>query len=274
MDKNRLNELYEKADLIRKMTIESIAHFGVGHIGGSASIVEILTSLYYECANVDPKNPNWAERDRIVLSKGHAAVALYSALASKGYFDKSLLLTLNENGTSLPSHADMLKVKGVDFTAGSLGQGISAAVGMAINAKIENSNYHTYAIVGDGESQEGQVWEAVMLAGSKKLNNFTVFVDNNKMQIDGMTDDVCKVDPFEDKYKAFGFKTYTVDGHDIEALVDAINDAKKSDIPTAIICNTIKGKGVKCCEGTYKSHSVAFTEELFKAECTGEVLTK
>lgn len=272
MDTNRLNQLQEQADLIRKMCIECIGTFGVGHIGGSASIIEILTALYYECANVDPANPDWADRDRIVLSKGHAAPAIYSVLAAKGYFDKSLLLTLNANGTTMPSHADMLKVRGVDFTAGSLGQGISAAVGMAINAKISRKKYHTFAIVGDGESQEGQVWEAVMLAGSKKLNNFTVFVDNNRMQIDGMTDDVCKVAPFEAKYKAFGFKTYTVDGHDLNALCEAIYDAKKSKRPTAIICNTIKGKGVKCCEGTVKSHSVNFTKEMLEAEGTGEVL--
>lgn len=272
MDINKLNSLNAQADLIRKMTIECIANFGVGHIGGSVSITELLTALYFECANINPQNPKWEDRDRIVLSKGHAAPGLYATLASRGYFDKKLLLTLNQNGTSLPSHADMLKVAGVDFTAGSLGQGISAAVGMALNAKISNKKYHTFAIVGDGESQEGQVWEAVMLASAKKLNNFTVIVDNNKMQIDGTTDEVCKVAPFEAKYKAFGYKVFSIDGHDMQAIVNTLEECKKSRRPTAIILNTIKGKGVKCCEGTVKSHSVAFSKEMFTAECTGEVL--
>ncbi|MDE6967864.1 MAG: transketolase, partial [Clostridia bacterium] len=222
MEPNIISNLNKKADLIRKMCIECIAHFGVGHIGGSSSIIELLTALYFKCANVNPKEPHNPDRDRIVLSKGHAAPALYSTLAAKGYFDKQLLLTLNQNGTTLPSHADMLKVTGVDFTAGSLGQGISAAVGMAICGKMDRKKFHTYAIVGDGESQEGQVWEALMLAGSRKLNNFTVIVDNNKMQIDGMTADVCKVEPFESKLKAFGFKTYSIDGHDMESIVDTI----------------------------------------------------
>ena len=157
-----------------------------------------------------------------------------------------------------------MKVNGVDFTAGSLGQGISAAVGMAINAIMDRRKYHTFAIVGDGESQEGQVWEALMLAGSRHLHNFTVVIDNNKMQIDGMTADVCKVEPFESKLRAFRFKTYTI--------VDTIEKCKRSRMPTAIILNTIKGKGLKCCEGHYKSHSVSFTPEMFAAECTGGVL--
>lgn len=272
MESNTINNLIQQADLIRKMCIECIATFGVGHIGGSSSIIELLTALYFECANVDPQNPTDPNRDRIVLSKGHAAPGLYSALAARGYFDKKLLLTLNQNGTTLPSHADMLKVVGVDFTAGSLGQGISAAVGMAIAAKIDRKSYHTFAIVGDGESQEGQVWEALMLAGSKKLNNFTAIIDNNKMQIDGMTKDVCNVEPFESKLRAFGFKVYSIDGHDMQTIVDTLYECKKSKKPTAIVLNTIKGKGVKCCEGHYKSHSVSFTAEMLAAECTGEVL--
>lgn len=272
MESNTINSLYKKADLIRKMCIECIATFGVGHIGGSSSIIELLTALYFKCANVDPKNPKNPERDRIVLSKGHAAPGLYATLAAKGYFDKKLLLTLNQNGTTLPSHADMLKVAGVDFTAGSLGQGISAAVGMAISGKMDRKKYHVYTIVGDGESQEGQVWEALMLASAKNLSNFTVIIDNNKMQIDGMTKDVCNVEPFESKLRAFNFKTYSIDGHDMDAIVETIEACKKSRKPTAIILNTIKGKGIKCCEGTYKSHSVSFTAEMLAAECTGEVL--
>ena len=272
MESNTISTLYKQADLIRKMCIECIATFGVGHIGGSSSIIEFLTALYFKMANIDPSDPKNPDRDRIVLSKGHAAPGLYATLAARGYFDKKLLLTLNQNGTQLPSHADMLKVNGVDFTAGSLGQGISAAVGMAINAIMDRRKYHTFAIVGDGESQEGQVWEALMLAGSRHLHNFTVVIDNNKMQIDGMTADVCKVEPFESKLRAFRFKTYTIDGHDMEAIVDTIEKCKRCRMPTAIILNTIKGKGLKCCEGHYKSHSVSFTPEMFAAECTGGVL--
>lgn len=272
MESSTINTLYKKADLIRKMCIESIATFGVGHIGGSSSIIELLTALYFKCANIDPKDPHNPDRDRIVLSKGHAAPGLYATLAARGYFDKKLLLTLNQNGTTLPSHADMLKVTGVDFTAGSLGQGISAAVGMAICGKMDYKKYRTYAIVGDGESQEGQVWEALMLAGARNLHNLTVIIDNNKMQIDGLTKDVCAVEPFESKLRAFGFKVYSIDGHDMEAIVETIEKCKKSRVPNAIILNTIKGKGVKCCEGHYKSHSVNFTPEMLAAECTGEVL--
>lgn len=272
MEQYTIEQLYEKADLIRKMCIECIANFGVGHIGGSASIIELLTVLYFRCANIDPENPKNPDRDRIVLSKGHAAPALYATLAARGYFDKSLLLTLNQNGTSLPSHADMLKVEGVDFTAGSLGQGISAALGMAFAAKIDRKDYNTFAIVGDGESQEGQVWEAIMLAAAKKINNFTVIIDNNKMQIDGNTEDVCKVDPFDKKLRAFGYKVFEIDGHNIEQLVETIDLCIASKKPTAIVLNTIKGKGIKCCEGHYKSHSVNFTAEMFANECTGEVL--
>lgn len=272
MEQNTIEKLYETADLIRKMCIECIANFGVGHIGGSSSIIELLTVLYFHSTNIDPEDPKNPNRDRIVLSKGHAAPGLYATLAARGYFDKSLLLTLNQNGTTLPSHADMLKVTGVDFTAGSLGQGISAGVGMAIAGRMDKRNYHTFAIVGDGESQEGQVWEALMLASSRHLSNFTVIIDNNRMQIDGLTEDVCKVEPFESKLRAFGYRVYSIDGHDIEKIVEVVRKCRTARTPTAIVLNTIKGKGVKCCEGHYKSHSVSFTAEMLANECTGEVL--
>lgn len=271
MDNNRVAQLQQTARHIRKLTIECIGRFGQGHIGGSVSITELLTCLYHECANVDAANPQWEDRDRIVLSKGHAGPGLYAALVSKGYFEEELLHTLNKNGTKLPSHVDMTKTPGVDFTAGSLGQGISAAVGMAIAARIDKKLYKVYAIIGDGESQEGQVWEALMLAAHKRLGNFTVCIDNNKMQIDGPTDKVCKVAPFEKKLKAFGYRVISVDGHDIEAIVEALEESKKGKtIPTAIVLNTVKGKGVKCCEGKVTSHSVAFTEELWRAEVDGQ----
>lgn len=270
MDEKKLAELTAKADRIRKLTIECIGRYGQGHIGGSVSITEALACLYFEQATLDPENPQWEDRDRIVLSKGHAGPGLYSTLALKGYFDESVLHTLNKNGTSLPSHCDMLKVPGVDFTAGSLGQGLSAAVGMAIAARIDKKKYRVYCIIGDGESQEGQIWEAIALAAQKKLGNLTILVDNNGMQIDGTTDEVCKMNPYDKKFKAYGYKTIEVDGHDIAALSDALNEAAKGKTrPTAIIMNTVKGKGVKCCEGKVASHSVAFTEELWRSEING-----
>lgn len=271
MDTNRLTELTNIADKIRKSTIECIGKYGSGHIGGSTSITEVLTALYFECANVEPLNPKWEMRDRIILSKGHAGPGLYAALAHKGYFDFSVLDTLNKNGTCLPSHCDMNKTIGVDFTAGSLGQGLSAAVGVALAGKIDKLKYHTYCIIGDGESQEGQIWEAILFAAHKKLGNLTIIVDNNGMQIDGRTDDICKVAPYSTKFKAFGYNTYTVDGHDISAIVNAINKKKSQSRPNAIILNTIKGKGVKCCEGLVKSHSVAFTEDMWRREVGKEV---
>ena len=184
MDKQKLEFLNAKSDEIRKILIEMIGRLGVGHVGGSLSVVDLLTVLYYDLAKVDPKNPKDPDRDRIVMSKGHAGPALYAALASKGYFPMDEIKTLNRPGTKLPSHCDMNKTVGVDMTAGSLGQGISAAVGMALAGKMDKKDYQVYAIIGDGESQEGQVWEALMFAGNKKLNNLTVFLDNNRMQID------------------------------------------------------------------------------------------
>lgn len=270
MDNQRLEFLKSTAASIRKLTIEEIGRFGVGHIGGSSSIVEVLTAIYFECANIDPKNPKSPDRDRVVLSKGHAGPGLYATLSERGYFPKEVLYTLNRPGTNLPSHCDMNKTIGVDMTAGSLGQGFSAAVGMALAGKIDRKNYKVFAIVGDGESQEGQIWEAAMFAGSRGLNNLIAFTDYNKMQIDGTTDEICTLNPLQDKWKAFNFRTVVVDGHDIAAIVDAIENAKKSKKkPTMIILNTIKGKGVACCEGKVSSHSVTFTEEMLKKELEG-----
>lgn len=187
MDKQKVKLLNDKADDIRKLIIEMIGRLGVGHVGGSLSIVELLTVLYYDKAKVDPARPDDPDRDRVVLSKGHAGPALYSVLADKGYFPMSKIRTLNQPGTDLPSHCDMNKTIGVDMTAGSLGQGLSCAVGMALAGKIDKKDYHVYAIIGDGESQEGQIWEAMMYAGNMGLDNLTIFLDNNKMQIDDYT---------------------------------------------------------------------------------------
>ena len=266
MDKEKLTYLTEQAKKIRCTTIEMIGTLGVGHIGGSMSIVELLTAIYYETANVDPKDPLKADRDRVVLSKGHAGPALYSTLAEKGFFPREWIYTLNKPGTKLPSHVDRTKTPGIDMTAGSLGQGISAAVGMAIAAKMDKNPCNVYAIVGDGESQEGQVWEALMLAGSKKLDNLIVFVDSNKMQIDGMCEDVNGVEDFVEKGNAFRFYTQRINGHDIEAIVDAINNAKaQHDKPSMIVLDTIKGKGYALGEGKVSCHSMQMTEEEWKA---------
>lgn len=265
MDKERLDYLIDQARIIRNTTIEMIGTLGVGHIGGCMSIIEVLTAIYYETANVDPKNPQKPDRDRVVLSKGHAGPALYSTLAEKGFFDRSWIYTLNKPGTNLPSHADKNRTPGIDMTAGSLGQGISAAVGMAMAAKMDKNPCNVYAIIGDGESQEGQVWEALMLAGSKKLNNLIVFIDNNKMQIDGTVEEVNGIEDLEAKFNAFRFNTVSVDGHDIEQIVDAINNAKKqTDKPNMIILNTIKGKGFPEGEGKVSCHNMNMTEEVWK----------
>jgi len=258
-----MNNLEAKANAIRVNILNCIGSIGVGHIGGCLSVADVLAVLYFKHMNIDPKNPKWEGRDKFVMSKGHAGPALYSALAEAGYFDKSLLLTLNQNGTQLPSHCDMNKTAGVDFTAGSLGQGFSVAVGMAIGAKIKGESSYVYAILGDGESQEGQIWEAGMLAAQQRLNNLIAFTDNNLMQIDGMTDEIVSLKPLAKKWEAFGFNVYEVDGHDVNAIDNAILGAKAcKDKPSMIILNTTKGKGVSFVEAAKAgSHSMSFNRE-------------
>ena len=268
MDREKLLNLNKIASVIRKLTIMTIGKFGVGHIGGASSVVETLTALYFDKAYVNPQNPKDPERDRIVLSKGHAGPALYATLALKGFFKKELLDTLNKPNTLLPSHCDMNKTPGVDMSTGSLGQGFSAAVGMALAAKIDGRKYTTYCILGDGESQEGQIWEAAMFAGNNKLDNLIAFTDYNKMQIDGKVDDINSLEPIADKWRAFNFNVYSVDGHSIEQIAEAISAAKvaKNQRPAMIILNTVKGKGISTHEGLVSSHSVVFTEEAWKRE--------
>jgi transketolase len=239
----------DRSKEIRRLTLECIASIGVGHVGGSLSLAEALSVLYTKHMRVDLKNPQKVGRDRLVLSKGHAGPALYATLASFGFFPKEMLKTLNQIGTKLPSHVNMHLTPGVDMTTGSLGQGISAAVGMAIASKIKKDDARVYCIVGDGESQEGQVWEAVMLAAQKKLNNFTLFVDNNGMQIDDMTANIVDMEDYIKKFEAFGFAGIRVDGHDEDAIDKAIELAKTiKDRPSAIVLNTVKGKGVRYIE--------------------------
>ena len=257
--------LKEKCKEIRKIIFEMIGTLGVGHIGGSLSIVEALVVLYYKEMKVDPKNPQWEERDRFVLSKGHAGPALYAVLADKGFFPYEWIYTLNKPGTNLPSHCDRLKTPGIDMTAGSLGQGFPAAVGMAMAAKLDSMQSRVYAIVGDGESQEGSVWEALMLAGNKKLDNLTAFIDYNKMQIDDYVENINSLEPLADKYRAFNWNVLTVDGHDVRAIYEAVQSAKQTKgKPSMIILDTVKGKGFKLGEGKVSSHNMNITEEQWK----------
>lgn len=266
----------EQSKDIRILTLEAIHSIGVGHVGGSLSIVDLLTCLY--CGGlmrVDPYRPLKEGRDRLVVSKGHAGPAVYAALAYKGFFDRKELLTLNRIGTIVPSHCDMNKTPGIDMTAGSLGQGISCAVGIAIAEKVKHSDARVYCIVGDGESQEGQVWEAAMLAAHKKLNNLIAFTDYNRCQLDGMLDDVEGLGDLKAKWEAFGWSTAEIDGHDYGAIVNAIHAAwEYTDRPTMIILDTIKGKGVKEIESMgYANHSMTLSDDLFAravAELRGE----
>ncbi|MGP7819707.1 transketolase [Niallia sp. 01092] len=263
MNEDEKNFLIEKSKHIRKLTIEQISTLGVGHIGGALSIVEVLVVLYYKNLNIDPSNPNIRGRDRFVLSKGHAGPTLYSILADKGYFPLAELYTLNQPGTNLPSHCDMLKTPGIDMTTGSLGQGLSCAVGMAKASKIKKDSAYIYSIVGDGESQEGQIWEAAMLAAQLNLNNLVAFTDYNKLQIDGAVKEINNLDSLHDKWKAFGWNVIEViDGHDVKAIDIAVTEAKKSiHKPTMIILNTIKGKGVSFVENKgAANHNMPFSE--------------
>lgn len=251
---------------IRGLTCECIASIGQGHIGGSLSIVDTLTMLYYKHMNVDPKNPKMEGRDRLVVSKGHAGPAVYATLCHKGYISYDDLLTLNRYKTNLPSHCDMNKTPGIDMTTGSLGQGISCAVGMALASKLSKDNAYIYCIIGDGESQEGQVWEASMYAAQTKLNNLIVFLDNNGMQIDDYTKNINSLIEPSKKWESFGFYTQSIDGNDLQQIDEAINNAKKCiDKPSMIVLNTIKGKGVSFIEELkVGSHSTNISKELLE----------
>lgn len=260
--------LYEKAADIRKILIEMIGRIGVGHVGGALSIVDVLTALYYKEMNVDPKAQKKLTSDKCVLSKGHAGPALYSVLADKGYFPLKEIETLNRPMTNLPSHCDMNKTVGIDMTAGSLGQGLSCAVGMAIASKLDNIGNYIYAIIGDGEAQEGQIYEALMLAGNRKLNNLIIFLDNNKMQIDGYTKDINDIEPFDKKAEAFHLYTQRINGHKMEEILGAISNAKKQDKCSLIIMDTIKGYGfdVAIAKGV-GSHNFTIDEQTWRAYC-------
>ena len=260
-----IQELKEKAKKIRLGIIEAVYSNNSGHPGGSLSIADILAVLYFDEMNVNPKNPDDKDRDRLVLSKGHAAPALYSALALKGFFEEEELKTFRNINSMLQGHPDLKKVPGVDMSTGSLGQGLSCANGMAIAGKLDKKNYRVYCILGDGEIEEGQIWEACMASNKYKLDNLCVIVDNNNLQIDGTIEEVMSSYPIDEKFRSFGFEIIKIDGHDIEEIKKAFEVAKNiKGKPTCIIAKTIKGKGVSFMENQASWHGKAPNEEQYK----------
>ena len=258
-------KLMKTANEIRKGIVTSVHSAKAGHPGGSLSAAEIFTYLYFEELNVDPEDPKKPDRDRFVLSKGHTAPGLYAALAERGFFPKEDLVTLRHTGSYLQGHPDMKCIPGVDMSSGSLGQGISAAVGMAIAAKLSGDDYRVYTLLGDGEIQEGQVWEAFMFAHHYKLDNLCVIIDNNGLQIDGAVDKVMSPYPIPDKLKAFGFAVKEIDGHDFDQMEAAFAEAKATKgVPFAIVMKTTKGKGVSFMEGQVGWHGKAPNDEEYK----------
>lgn len=261
-------DLVQKTKDIRKSVLEMIAHLGVGHVGGSLSIVDVLTVLYYKHMRINPQDPKMVGRDRLIISKGHSGPALYAVLADLGYFPKEWLLTLNQSNTKLPSHCDMNLTPGVDMTTGSLGQGFSAAVGVALGSRIKNDKATIYTIIGDGESQEGQIWEAAMFAGNQHLNHLIAFTDLNDAQIDGPTNEINPIYPIDKKWKAFGWNVIVVqDGNDVFQIDEAIIQAKRSrKRPTMILLKTIKGKGVSWIESMgYANHNFNLSKEQLES---------
>ena len=257
-------ELMKTANEIRKGIVTAVHSAKSGHPGGSLSAADIYTYLYFEELNIDPKDPKKADRDRFVLSKGHTAPGLYSTLAHRGFFPVEDLTTLRHTGSYLQGHPDMKHIPGVDMSSGSLGQGISAAVGMAISAKLSNEDYRVYTLLGDGEIQEGQVWEAAMLAGFRKLDNLVVIVDNNNLQIDGAIDEVNSPYPIDKKFEAFNFHVITIDGNDFDQIEAAFKEARETKgMPTAIVAKTVKGKGVSFMENQVGWHGAAPNDEQY-----------
>ena len=258
-------ELSRVCRQVRRDIINMTANAGSGHPGGSLSAVELMVSTFYNHMRVDPKNPKAEDRDRFVLSKGHVAPAYYSTLAERGFFPKEDLVTLRHTGSYLQGHPDMKHIPGVDMSSGSLGQGVSAAVGMAAAGKFDHKDYRVYTLTGDGEIQEGQIWEAAMWAGHRKLDNLVVIVDNNNLQIDGEIDKVCSPYPIDKKFEAFNFHTIVIDGNDFDQIRAAFEEAKKTKgQPTAIIAKTIKGKGVSFMENEAGWHGKAPNDEQYE----------
>lgn len=255
--------LQDIANEIRRLTFWAIAEAGGGHFGGSLSCIEILTAMYFSVMQIDPADPDWLERDRFVLSKGHSGPALYCTLAKRGFFPVEYLRELDKNGTALPKHADR-KVKGVEISTGSLGQGLSYGCGMALAAKIDKKGYFTYVLLGEGECNSGQIWEAAMTASKYQLDNLIAVVDRNRLQIDGSNEEVMPLEPFLEKWTSFGWEADKVDGHDIEAIREKLLKAKTSSKPAVIIADTIKGKGISFMEDALAWHSSKIDTEQYK----------
>lgn len=261
MDKLALQKM---AVEVRKGIVSSVHSAKAGHPGGSLSAADIFTYLYFEEMNIDPKDPKKEDRDRFVLSKGHTAPGLYSALANRGYFPVEDLLTLRHTGSYLQGHPDMKHIPGVDMSSGSLGQGLSAACGMALAGKMKQQDYRVYALCGDGEIEEGQIWEAAMFAGFRKLDNLCVIVDNNNLQIDGPIDEVCSPYPIDKKFESFNFHVINIDGNDFDEIKKAFDEARTTKgMPTAIIAHTVKGKGVSYMENSVGWHGKAPNDEEY-----------
>lgn len=257
-------ELQKTANEVRKGIVRAVHSAKAGHPGGSLSAADLFTYLYFEEMNIDPKNPKMEDRDRFVLSKGHTAPGLYSTLANRGYFPVEELLTLRHIGSRLQGHPCMQETPGIDMSSGSLGQGLSAAVGMALAAKMDGKAYRTYALLGDGEIQEGQIWEAAMFAGARKLDNLVVVVDNNGLQIDGKIEDVCSPYPIDKKFEAFNFHVINIDAHNFDEIRAAMKEARETKgMPTAIIMKSVKGKGVSFMENNAGWHGKAPSDEEF-----------
>jgi transketolase len=257
-----LPRICEQAREARSWIVRMIHAAGSGHPGGSLSVIDVMMVLYGRVMRHDPKNPTWQDRDRLVLSKGHAAPALYTTLAMNGYFDKEELLTLRKMGSRLQGHPSMNKTPGVDISTGSLGQGLSIAVGMALGARLDRKDYRVFCIIGDGETQEGQIWEASMAASHFKADNLCAVLDRNQLQIDGPTEKIMSIDPIKPKFEAFGWNVININGHDHKEIIRAFKEAEEvKGKPTMIISNTVKGKGVSFMEGSLKFHGKAPSDE-------------
>lgn len=265
MKNNEIKNLKKMACKVREEIVDQVFRAGSGHPGGSLSIADILTVLYFHELRIDPQNPKWEDRDRLILSKGHCAPVLYSCLANRGYFEKKELEKFRTIDGILQGHPDMVKIPGIDMTTGSLGQGFSAANGMALAGKLDKKDYRVYCIVGDGEIDEGQIWEAAMAAGHYKLDNLCLIVDNNDLQIDGTIEEVMNSNPIDEKFRSFGFQVIKIDGHDIEEIIKAFDVAKNiKGMPTCIIAKTVKGKGVSYMENKVEWHGKAPNKEQYE----------
>jgi transketolase len=262
-----IDKLIDRAHEIRCMVLDMLVSAGGGHYGGSLSIIEILVALYEVVMRVNPSDPAWPDRDRLVLSKGHACAALCAVLASRGYFDRELLSTFNQMDSPFGMHPDMNKIPGCDMSTGSLGHGLAVGIGMALAAKADRKQYYVYTIIGDGECNEGSIWESAMVASHYRLSNLIVIIDRNKLSLDGPTEEVMSLEPFSSRWKAFGWQVLEIDGHDFRQIFRAIDIARQAQpSPTAIVAQTVKGRGISFMEGKYEYHYASLgPQEIHKA---------